>query len=191
MDFIKIPVKTFYMRMTQMPELYLKKDDSASFELKRLINPDIDYYREIFKKIGSNWGWTGRLLLSNDELAEVLSNDKIETYLLHKDSKLTGLFELDCRENGKIELVYFGLIPEMIGKGAGKYMMIEATRIAWSYKPVIFWLHTCEFDSPVALEFYRKAGFEVYDQKIQEEYYPSDFINSAGLGAAFALGNVK
>ena len=38
------------------------------------------------------------------------------------------------------------------------------------------WLHTCDFDSPAALPFYKKAGFRVFEETDGPEAYPEEFI---------------
>jgi hypothetical protein len=38
------------------------------------------------------------------------------------------------------------------------------------------WLHTCDFDSPAALPFYKKAGFRVFEESEGPEAYPEAHI---------------
>ena len=63
------------------------------------------------------------------------------------------------RIEGEIELVQFGLVPEFIGQGLGKYFLNWTIDKAWSYDPRRFWLHTCTLDHKAALPNYLKAGF--------------------------------
>jgi len=42
---------------------------------------------------------------------------------------------LDRRIEGEIELVQFGLVPEFIGQGLGRYFVQWTIDKAWSYSP--------------------------------------------------------
>jgi hypothetical protein len=65
--------------------------------------------------------------------------------------------------------VQFGLIPEFIGQGPGRYFLQWPIDKAWTYQPRRFWLHTCTKDHPAALPNYLKAGFCVYQERINEK----------------------
>jgi GNAT superfamily N-acetyltransferase len=73
--------------------------------------------------------------------------------------------ELDRRVDGEVEIAYFGLMPDYIGRGLGPALLGWALERAWSYRPRRVWLHTCSLDHPKALAVYRRAGFEVYDRE--------------------------
>jgi GNAT superfamily N-acetyltransferase len=61
-----------------------------------------------------------------------------------------GFAELDRRIEGETKLAKFGLMPEFIGQGLGRYILQWAIDKAWSYGPRRFWLHTCTNDHPAA-----------------------------------------
>ena len=73
---------------------------------------------------------------------------------------------LHRRVDGEVELVYFGLAPDFIGQGLGKYFLNRMLLHAWSYVPKRVWLHTCELDHEAALPTYRKAGLAVYHERV-------------------------
>jgi GNAT superfamily N-acetyltransferase len=58
-----------------------------------------------------------------------------------------------------VEIAYFGLLPDFIGRGWGKYLLTRAAGAAWSLNPTRIWLHTCTLDHPAALPNYIKRGF--------------------------------
>ena len=72
-----------------------------------------------------------------------------------------GFAELDRRVAGEVELVQFGLLPEFIGQGLGKFFLQWAIDKSWGYGPRRLWLHTCSLDHPAALPNYLKAGFQI------------------------------
>ena len=61
----------------------------------------------------------------------------------------------------EIEIVFFGLVMEATGARLGRRMMAAALELAWRSADRV-WLHTCNFDHPAALHFYRSCGFVAY-----------------------------
>lgn len=134
----------------------------GTLDLVRWQNPDLDTYRDLFRRIGEDWMWVSRLVMPDDELAEILGHPKVEVFALQDGDRRIGLLELDFRKEGECELVFFGVVSQAIGKGAGRQMMNAAIAHAWS-KPIDrLWLHTCHFDHPSALSFYQRSGFRPY-----------------------------
>ncbi|MFN2472682.1 MAG: GNAT family N-acetyltransferase, partial [Sphingomicrobium sp.] len=70
-----------------------------------------------------------------------------------------GLLELDFREEGQCELAFVGLVPELSGKGHGRWLLAEAVTRAWRDGVHRVHVHTCSLDHPAALTAYRRAGF--------------------------------
>lgn len=135
---------------------------SGGLTLERWRDADLGAYRALFKAIGENWLWYSRLVMPDDKLTCILRDPQIEIYRLMNDGKVVGLLELDFSQTDECELSFFGLLPDAIGRGAGRFLMGEAIRLAWS-KPINrFWVHTCTFDHPAALPFYRRSGFVPY-----------------------------
>ena len=59
----------------------------------------------------------------------------MENHVLYVDGVPAGFAELDRRIEGEIELVQFGMVPEFIGQGLGKYFLNWTIDKAWSYSP--------------------------------------------------------
>lgn len=78
-----------------------------------------------------------------------------------------GYFELNKQHDGSIEIVYFGLMREYMGRGLGKQMLTAAAERAWWLGASRVWLHTCTLDYPAALPNYLARGFV----KFHEEEY--------------------
>ncbi len=135
---------------------------AGSLRLERWSEPDLDAYRDLFRRIGEEWMWTSRLVMPDEDLKAILEHPGIEVFTMLDGEKRVGLLELDFRKEGECELVFFGLVAEAIGNGAGRLMMNAAIANAWS-KPIgRFWVHTCHFDHPGAVSFYQRSGFVPY-----------------------------
>ncbi len=131
--------------------------------------PTVAYYRSLYDAVGKDYDWTSRKKLSDAELAALLNDRRLEVHVLMADGIPAGFAELDRRVEGEIELVQFGLMPEFIGQGLGRYFLQWTIDRAWSYGPRRFWLHTCTKDHPAALPNYLKAGFIIYKEEFKDE----------------------
>lgn len=134
----------------------------------RQVKPDLTWYRDIFKRVGAiDWLWYGRLTLSDIELTAILNNPKIDHYTLTREGRDEAMLELDFRQDGECELAYFGLTSNLIGSGAGRFLMNKAIELAWEKPIKRFHVHTCTFDSHQALSFYIRSGFTPYRRQIE------------------------
>lgn len=168
--FKKIAVKTWHLLFKgKVPELEL------NYSIEHWENPPVDEYLQLYIQVGKQWGWTSRLLLSSEELQMKLADSTNEVWLFKQNDTISGFFEIDRSESGKAEIVYFGLLPNMIGKGLGKSFLNAAIATAAGNSNCQVWLHTCEYDHPNALDMYIKAGFIIEYETIDREYYPVDF----------------
>jgi GNAT superfamily N-acetyltransferase len=133
----------------------------------RRVDAGVQWYRDIFHEVGADWLWYARLLLSDAELESILTHDDVELFTLTRDGEDLALLELDFRTPGQCGLAYFGLAAPLIGTGAGRALMNAAIDRAWSRPIERFHVHTCTIDSPQALEFYVRSGFEVTHQQVE------------------------
>ena len=137
---------------------------------------DRDRYRALFRQIGQEWLWRGRLVMADNALAAVLDAATTEVHVAtRRDGVAVGLLELDFAVPGEFEIAYFGLVPGMTGNGHGAWLMAHALRIGWAggeAKRAIKrgWVHTCDLDHPSALGFYQREGFRPFERAV--EIYP-------------------
>lgn len=130
--------------------------------------PDIAAYRTLFRRVGAPWLWFSRLVMADAELTAILHDPAVEVYAV-TDPRGTevGLLELDFRSLPDCELGFFGLVPELNGKGLGRWLMAQAKSLAWRKGVERFWVHTCTLDSPAALGFYIRSGFVPYGREVE------------------------
>lgn len=133
----------------------------------RAVTPELDWYRDIFDRVGRDWLWFGRKSLTDRDLMKILEDPDVKLFSLDLDGRSEALLELDFREAGECELAYFGLTPRLIGRGAGAFLMDRAIELAWQQDIERFHVHTCTLDSPGALAFYQRSGFTPYRQQIE------------------------
>jgi GNAT superfamily N-acetyltransferase len=165
------------LEMLERPEKPRPEPAGATATLVRVEAPDLDWYRRLFRRIGEPYLWFSRIALSDEELARIVYDPRVEIYAIEKDGDESGLLELDFRADGECEIVFFGFVEAAIGSGNGRRLMNRAIALAWSHPIRRLWLHTCSLDRPGAMAFYVRSGFRPYKRQI--EYY--DDPRLAGL----------
>jgi len=160
------------LEMTSRPPQRSVRGFQPPYDLVRLEGQDIAAYRALFQRIGENWMWFSRLTMPDDELHGILSDARMELFVLRAGHDDLGMLELDFREAGQCEIAFFGLVAEAIGKGLGRSLMQAAIDRAWA-KPISrLWVHTCTFDHPSAVGFYIRSGFRPYAYQVEVQADP-------------------
>jgi GNAT superfamily N-acetyltransferase len=130
--------------------------------LERFDRSDLAAYRALFRLVGSDWLWTSRIFMSDEELGAVLNDQRVEVFVVRREGRDIGIMELDFRDPDQCELAFLGLDAENLGRGLGRAVINQAIERAWSHPIQRLWVHTCTFDHPSALGFYVRSGFTPY-----------------------------
>ena len=155
-----------YLEMRSPPDRQAIAPPGPPVEVRRAVRPTISFYRYLYDAVGGPWTWTERRLMSDEALAAIVQDPRVEVLVLWVDGVPAGYAELDRRAPPDIELAYFGLVPEFIGRGLGRFLLDAAVRHAWRHEPKRVRVHTCDLDHPRALGVYEKSGFRVYDRRM-------------------------
>lgn len=131
------------------------------------VTPTLAWYRDIFRRVGADWLWFGRLTLDDETLCAILDDPDVSVYTLSRDGRDEAILELDHRQPGACELAYFGLTKPLIGTGAGRALMNTAIEHAYARPITRFHVHTCTIDSPQAVDFYIRSGFLPYRRQVE------------------------
>ena len=164
-----VPVTVTYLEMTSPAQRTPASGRAEPTAILRAERPTVSFYRYLYNTVGADWNWFMRRRLGDEELAAIIHDDRVEVFVLYVRGVPAGYAELDRRVEGEVEIAYFGLIPEYVGRGFGAFLLDWALGRAWSYRPHRVWLHTCSLDHPRALGVYQRAGLEVYDRKVEHE----------------------
>ncbi|GBR07231.1 GNAT family N-acetyltransferase [Acetobacter oeni] len=123
--------------------------------------PTVALYRELYDRVGRDYCWWMRQVLPDNELAALLAEPGRRVYLLKEGKKLRGFFELETQFRNVLNLAYFGLLPDAIGRGLGTTFLSNAVSIAWASGPARVTVNTCSADHPRALPAYLRVGFRI------------------------------
>ena len=140
----------------------------SDLRLIRWPQPELAKYRALFRRVGEPWLWFSRLVMPDDEVAAIIGSAQVHVFAVEDRSGIeVGMLELDFRTAGECELAYFGLVPELAGRGHGRWLMAQALALAWNGEVERLWVHTCTLDHPSALGFYRAQGFTPFARAIE------------------------
>lgn len=155
------------LEMTSRPPL--RALPASDLRLEPWHTPQAEKYRMLYRRIGEPWLWFSRLEMDDDSLLSIIHDPKVRIWaVLDRRGIEVGILELDFRTVSECEIAFFGLIPELAGKGHGKWLMAMALQLGWSEGGVQrMWVHTCTLDGPSALAFYQKSGFTAYQRQLE------------------------
>ncbi len=161
----KIVAAVTHLQMFERP--HLRPEPPAGWALRHVINPDLDWFRDLYRRVGEEWLWFSRLQMSDEQLASIIRAPGVEVYALVHEGRDEGLLELDFRSAGDCELAFFGVTAGLIGGGGGRYLMNRALEVAWARPIKRLWVHTCTLDHPAALAFYQRSGFQPFRRQVE------------------------
>ena len=129
-----------------------------------LVDPvDFQINKFFYKNIGKKHHWVDRLVWTEKQWIDYVSNKKVKTYILKNENDLAGYFELIFHvEKNEVEIAYLGLLEEYQNKKLGSHLLSEAIKNSFISKPKRVWVHTCSLDHKNALNNYLSKGMKIF-----------------------------
>jgi GNAT superfamily N-acetyltransferase len=143
-----------FLEMTERPRPQPAPD--APLQLVRWREVDPAKYRTLFERVGGRWLWYSRLAMDNSTL--LASVGEVHAVVDRRRVEV-GMIELDFRQAGECLIRFLGLVPELAGRGHGKWLFAQTLALAWRAEVRRVHVNTCSLDHPAALPSYVKAGF--------------------------------
>ena len=160
-------VKRNYLEINSIKDL---KETNQSFDDFSIILIDpinFQLNKFFYKNIGKKHKWVDRLIWSEQQWIDYVSNSKVKTYVLRKKDDLVGFFELIFHlENKEVEIAYFGILEEYQNKKLGSFLLSEAIKKSFNENINRVWLHTCSLDHENALKNYLARGMKIFKSEI-------------------------
>ena len=152
-----------YLEIKSLDELKEVKEPSKDYFVE-LANPkDFQLNKFFYKNIGKDCRWVDRLIWTDLNWMDYISNKNLSTYILKEKNEVAGYFELLLNHNNKdTEIVYFGILKEYFGKKLGGYLLSEAIKSSFSMGFSRVWVHTCSLDHKNAIENYLSRGMKIF-----------------------------
>ena len=127
----------------------------------------VSYYRYLYNTVGEACFWHIRRAMTDDELTAIIAHELVDIFVLYAGGVPAGFVELDRRPAPDIDIAFFGLVPEFIGQGFGRYLLGWAVAEAWRHQPRKLMVNTNNLDHPRAMPNYQRAGFVPMRQEIE------------------------
>ena len=162
---------TTYLEMTCREDFAPAFVRARDIEIVNMEMPDLGFYKFLYQSVGEEWAWRDRLQMSSAELRGILASPDTQVHVMYASGSPAGYVELYRHADGSVEIAYFGLRRDYMGRGLGKHLLSYGVDRAWEMGTRRVWLHTCNLDGPHALANYRKRGFRIYD--VVEEPMPT------------------
>jgi ribosomal protein S18 acetylase RimI-like enzyme len=136
---------------------YIELADSKDFQLNKFF----------YKNIGKNCQWVDRLVWTDLDWINYVSDKKLLTYILKNKNEIVGYFELLFdNETKEAEIAYFGILEKFFGKKLGGHLLSVAIQKAFTLGCVRIWVHTCSLDHENALKNYLARGMKIFKSEI-------------------------
>ena len=160
-------VKRNYLEINSIKDLKETNQSFDDFSIV-LIDPiNFQLNKFFYKNIGKKHRWVDRLIWSEQQWIDYVSNSKVKTYVLKQKDDLVGFFELIFHlENKEVEIAYFGILEEYQNKKLGSFLLSEAIKKSFNENINRVWLHTCSLDHENALKNYLARGMKIYKSEI-------------------------
>jgi GNAT superfamily N-acetyltransferase len=153
---------TTYLEIQSLDKLQPKYADTL-FQVREETEGDWRFNRDLYLCVGEQWRWIDKREWTNDQWKEYAATPNLRTFAAYYGDALAGYYELRLDQEGGVEIAYFGLLPEFIGRGLGGALLTSAIEEGWrtSPTPSRVWVHTCNRDHPQALANYQARGMVV------------------------------
>ena len=155
-----------YLEINSINELIPSKIKLIDYSIQ-LVNPDNFQLNKFFyKSVGKNHHWIDRLVWTDKQWIEYVSDKKVKTYILKKEEDLAGYFELIFHtDKNEVEIAYLGLLKEYQNKKLGSILLTTAIKNSFNENVKRVWVHTCSLDHKNALKNYLSRGMKIFKKE--------------------------
>ena len=159
-------VERNYLEIHSINELKESIKIYKDYSIKLLEPENFQLNKFFYKNVGKNHHWVDRLVWSDKEWIQYVSDKKVKTYILKYNYDLAGYFELILhRDKNEIEIAYLGLLEEYQNKNLGSFLLTVAIKNSFSEKVKRVWVHTCSLDHKNALNNYISRGMKIFKKE--------------------------
>ena len=156
-------VQRNYLEINSIQDLneVMEPNEDYSLDLLEPINFQLNKF--FYKNIGKKHKWIDRLVWTESQWIDYVSNKNVKTYVFKFQNDLAGFFELISHyEKKEVEIAYFGLLEEFQNKKLGSYLLFQAIQKSFNGEIDRVWVHTCSLDHKNALNNYIARGMKIF-----------------------------
>ena len=156
-------VERNYLEISSLNQLNASEKKFQDFLIELLEPDNFQLNKFFYKNIGKNHHWVDRLVWSDQQWINYVSDKKVKTYILKNNNDLAGFFEIILHsDKNEVEIAYLGLLEEYHNKNLGSFLLTTAIKKSFLEKPRRVWVHTCTLDHKNALKNYIARGMKIF-----------------------------
>ena len=156
-------VQRNYLEINSIQDLNEIIEPNEDYSLNLLDPINFQLNKFFYKNIGKKHKWIDRLVWTEKQWIDYVSNKNVKTYLFKFKDDLAGFFELIFHaEKKEVEIAYFGLLEEFQNKKLGSYLLSQAIQKSFNGSTERVWVHTCSLDHKNALNNYIARGMKIF-----------------------------
>ena len=160
---MSIKVERNYLEINSLKDLKTSKFSPDDCIVDLSDPADFQINKFFYKTIGKEHRWTDRLVWTDKQWVEYISDRRVKTFILKKSDDLAGYFELIFhKEKKETEIAYLGLLKDYQKKKLGSFLLASAIKNSFSENTNRVWVHTCSLDHKNALNNYISRGMRIY-----------------------------
>jgi len=160
-------VERNYLEINFIKDLKETSNFPENHSINLLEPVDFQLNKFFYKNIGKNHHWIDRLVWTEKQWINYVSDKNVKTYVLKNEKDLAGYFELILhQEKNEVEIAYLGLLKEYQNKKLGSYLLTAAIKNSFLNNPKRVWVHTCSLDHKNALSNYVARGMKIFKKEI-------------------------
>jgi GNAT superfamily N-acetyltransferase len=160
-------VTVWYLQQTRREQVQ-DVADPGGIRVEEARVQQFRFNRFLYQLVGGPWRWVDKLAWSDEQWRAYAERPELRTWAAWVEGSPAGYFELEKRNDGSVEICYFGLAEPFIGRGLGSYFLYRAIAEAWSWDARRVTVNTCSLDHPSALQNYQSRGFELYRTEVEQ-----------------------
>ena len=156
-----------YLEIKSLYDLKEPKNTFRDYSVALSKPSDFQINKFFYKNIGKNHEWIDRLVWTEKQWTDYVTNPKIKTYILKHKEDLVGFFELIFHlEKKEVEIAYLGLLEDYQKKNLGSLLLSIAIKKSFIKDINRVWVHTCSLDHKNALKNYLSRGMKIFKTEI-------------------------
>ena len=152
-----------YLEINSIQDLNEVVEPNGDYSINLLEPINFQLNKFFYKNIGKKHKWIDRLIWTETQWIDYVSNKNVKTYVFKFKNDLAGFFELISHDEKKeVEIAYFGLLEEFQNKKLGSYLLFKAIQKSFKGDTNRVWVHTCSLDHKNALNNYIARGMKIF-----------------------------
>ena len=165
-----VKVKRFFLEIKSTEKKKIEKINlPEKFKISLDSQRDFKLNKFFYKQVGVDHFWRDRLIWSDKDWSEYVSNLNFETWVIKQDKDIVGFYEQEFHPlSNEVELINLGVLKEYRGKKLGSALVAHSIKRAFKHNPKRMWVHTCSLDHKFALKTYESKGFKIFKKESVE-----------------------